>query len=633
VASPSPIRPSNKNRPTLNSSNALRAQTIQGSSPERSSDLDKGNRRAQTMQGSSPERTFESGGGGGGSKGQESQPESKEAPLVGQDESGNQVESKEVSLGQSGGQSGGQSDAEVGEEGSQKFIDQDYKEDDKEWEPSASQKVMYQVVAKIIAHSANTDEEKVFQLCLDIYKEISLIDREVINILSKLFYKLILGQKDDLFPLPEKNTNQILKVIKFLDREKEANHYLQVDAIIGRVVLYHIPSTELELIEPPVKTMSPVYFFLSCWNNGYIPLEMLALSHNDLLNYLPFILNYSGDNFKEVSLYLVQRVLNSKDLGLHIYWSEKVGLYPLSKVKVARGSPSLDSTMGFFSKLSAMPKSTGRKIMLETLTVDPFSGCILKSCEIKYIFNSSSKPLLLELVFQNDVLPPKQVVFKKDEDCRSDFVAQKIFSIFNDIWKCAGFGPVSPSIVTYNVTNIAKDMACYEYSPSVPLSVFSWESIKDLNELEKNTLLHSYAASLIGCYIIGLRDRTLDNILIKEHTSLSLIDFKYLWNTSEKNDQSDKVVVTKFKAFFYADWERLKLICEKTLLVLHKNSSLILNIFGQLFDFESEAYKEKMFTWAMKSLSVGKRMTKSDLSLVVNSLVHEASGKSSLFSW
>ena len=45
------------------------------------------------------------------------------------------------------------------------------------------------------------------------------------------------------------------------------------------------------------------------------------------------------------------------------------------------------------------------------------------------------------------------------------------------------------------------------------------------------------------------------------------------------------------------DWERLKLICEKTLLVLHKNSSLILNIFGQLFDFESEAYKEKMFTW------------------------------------
>lgn len=75
---------------------------------------------------------------------------------------------------------------------------------------------MYQVVAKVIAHSANTDEERVFQLCLDIYKEISLIDREVINILSKLFYKLILGQKDPLFPLPEKNTNQILKVFFLL---------------------------------------------------------------------------------------------------------------------------------------------------------------------------------------------------------------------------------------------------------------------------------------------------------------------------------------------------------------------------------------------------------------------------------
>lgn len=52
------------------------------------------------------------------------------------------------------------------------------------------------------------------------------------------------------------------------------------------------------------------------------------------------------------------------------------------------------------------------------------------------------------------------------------------------IWRSAGMGPVWPSILTYNVTNLAKEMACYEYSPSVPLSVFSWESIKDLNEIE-----------------------------------------------------------------------------------------------------------------------------------------------------
>lgn len=46
-----------------------------------------------------------------------------------------------------------------------------------------------------------------------------------------------------------------------------------------------------------------------------------------------------------------------------------------------------------------MPKlSTGRKIMLETITVDPFTGAILRSCEIKFVFNSASKPLLLELV-------------------------------------------------------------------------------------------------------------------------------------------------------------------------------------------------------------------------------------------
>jgi hypothetical protein len=41
-------------------------------------------------------------------------------------------------------------------------------------------------------------------------------------------------------------------------------------------------------------------------------------------------------------------------------------------------------------------------------------------------------------------------------------------------------------------------------------------------------------------------------LIKKEYTSLSLIDFKSLWGLTDKNEQIEKTVVSKFKAFFYS---------------------------------------------------------------------------------
>jgi len=290
--------------------------------------------------------------------------------------------------------------------------------------------------------------------------------------------------------------------------------------------------------------------------------------------------------------------------------------------------------MGFFNKLAAMPKSMGRKIMLETLTIDPFTGNILRSCELKFIFNSGSKPLLLEMVFQNRTLMPKQVIFKKDDECRNDFVIHKIFGIFNDIWQSSGFGQTVPYIVTYNIACISKDMCCYEYTPSVPLSVFAFESIKDLTENEKANLLHSFAAVMVSCYVLGIRDRSLDNVLIKEHTFMSLIDIRGLWNTAaqEKQDKNapvsqtdDKVIINKFKSFFQSDWEKVKIICERIYLVLHKNASFLTNCLLHLYEFDTEQNKDRMFQWLMRSLAVGRRLTKTDCVVIANTILFEQS--------
>lgn len=45
---------------------------------------------------------------------------------------------------------------------------------------SKVQQVLYAVVEKLIGHTANTDEDKVFQLCLDIFKEICIVGTKIL---------------------------------------------------------------------------------------------------------------------------------------------------------------------------------------------------------------------------------------------------------------------------------------------------------------------------------------------------------------------------------------------------------------------------------------------------------------------
>jgi hypothetical protein len=66
--------------------------------------------------------------------------------------------------------------------------------------------------------------------------------------------------------------------------------------------------------------------FLQSWNNLFIQPELFAFAPNDLLHYLPLLVTYQGENFREATAKLLtERVFQSSAVGLQIFWMEVCG--------------------------------------------------------------------------------------------------------------------------------------------------------------------------------------------------------------------------------------------------------------------------------------------------------------------
>jgi len=241
-------------------------------------------------------------------------------------------------------------------------------------------------------------------------------------------------------------------------------------------------------------------------------------------------------------------------------------------------------------------------------------------------FPIKSSPILTSIFHDDSSRPPTNLIFKKGEDLRSDYCVQVVFGLFNIIWENSGF-ITPPTIPTYSVVPIAKDMGCYEFPLyCVPTANFNWDLFNDLSDEEKLIMVYSQAACLVGSYILGIRDRTLDNIFVKDGVYFYHFDQATLWNLGPENITNP--LGPKFKQAIFAEWERFRVVVEHTYMALHKNSSFIINLCMMLFDFEDDLKKEKIFFWLTKSLMVGKKWKRSDIISSVLSPILQESGVS-----
>eukprot|EP01084_Bolivina_argentea_P276091 471003_1 len=165
---------------------------------------------------------------------------------------------------------------------------------------------------------------------------------------------------------------------------------------------------------------------------------------------------------------------------------------------------------------------------------DPINGELnLKTIQCESIFNSNTKPLLLSFYNVSAKLTSK-TIFKKGDDLRKDSSILMMFRLFNDIWSCNNlkYNKRMINIFTYKCVPISEYFGCIEYIENcvsltnIKKHFDDEKFMKDKKWIDK--FIASAVGSYIGAYVMGIRDRHSDNILIKKNGFLFHIDYGYV---------------------------------------------------------------------------------------------------------
>eukprot|EP01084_Bolivina_argentea_P276092 471004_1 len=179
------------------------------------------------------------------------------------------------------------------------------------------------------------------------------------------------------------------------------------------------------------------------------------------------------------------------------------------------------------------------------------------------------------------------MVFKKGDDLRKDASIITMFHLFNDIWKLnkLKYNGIMIESVTYQCVPMGEDYGCIEYvSDCYPLTdIKKRYGNKTKNDTKfANKLMATSVGSYIGAYIMGIRDRHSDNILIKKDGTLFHIDYGYVLGEKLSGLDASKFAITHDLESIMGDrgWTNFVNYCVMAFFVLRNNYNDILS-FGQ----------------------------------------------------
>jgi len=221
--------------------------------------------------------------------------------------------------------------------------------------------------------------------------------------------------------------------------------------------------------------------------------------------------------------------------------------------------------------------------------------------KIEKIFSSIAQPLMLKLstypkgapgaaipisITENLSEVTPRLIFKKGDNLFQDLSCMTIFRAFNYLWKHdrAIFQNERdvPFIHTYDIFPTGEKRGFLEAVPSVvSFKDFDWKKWKEIKDAEKSLkLINSAAGAYIGGFVVGVRDRHWDNILVQNDEILFHIDFGFLLGTQPPID-APKFSISKSMRDTLGEvglWNPFVEKCVKCIQVLRKNSEHVVNL-------------------------------------------------------
>ncbi|ETO26224.1 phosphoinositide-3-kinase, catalytic, gamma polypeptide [Reticulomyxa filosa] len=174
---------------------------------------------------------------------------------------------------------------------------------------------------------------------------------------------------------------------------------------------------------------------------------------------------------------------------------------------------------------------------------------------IRKILKSNTKPLLIDIYCKSrengKSYLTSNIILKMGDDLRKDMAIMQVFKYMNWLWYTNNVirNEKRMSILTYKVVSFSESVGCIELiKDCIPLRHIKILK-SDMKDSHYSQLIASAAGSYIASFVMGIRDRHFDNILIRQSDcTLFHIDFNYMFGEKVTFDASPFGITQDFYA-------------------------------------------------------------------------------------
>eukprot|EP00300_Choanocystis_sp_HF-7_P018778 c20135_g1_i3.p1 GENE.c20135_g1_i3~~c20135_g1_i3.p1 ORF type:complete len:732 (+),score=164.30 c20135_g1_i3:30-2198(+) len=175
---------------------------------------------------------------------------------------------------------------------------------------------------------------------------------------------------------------------------------------------------------------------------------------------------------------------------------------------------------------------------------------------VESLFKSKTRPAFVTLTCNGEVVPPR-IILKRGDDIRQDAVALALFSVMNSIWDSEKLRYHAVPVVAPTFRCVAMDdsFGCYEcVDQSSTLKTVDFETLI-VDEERRRRLIATAAGSYMAAYVLGVRDRHNENILVTSDASVFHIDFSHILGNSIRLDTGPFAITATLKKAMGDSWE------------------------------------------------------------------------------
>lgn len=180
-----------------------------------------------------------------------------------------------------------------------------------------------------------------------------------------------------------------------------------------------------------------------------------------------------------------------------------------------------------------------------------------------------------------------KIIFKTGDDLRQDVACVHIFQMLNTVWKQSKVENrgLMAQARCYGVTALSPHMGCVQFVPDCkPLrnvkEMFGegGEASRFYNKDWEHRMIASGAGGYISAYVLGIRDRHHDNILVEPNGTLFHIDFGHILGESVTVDTASFAITPELKQVMGDDYyNEFVNLCVETFAAVRQNVEIVMS--------------------------------------------------------